>query len=203
MVLERDKKGQVATAELPASDLPKSRPSPGNRALLQHPQYSILKHPRQRPHSPEGAQGLPATSFSGLKAEATHSIYALGTFGELGPRAELEDTEGTQTQALETMHDHTRQMQNRAWDLGSGRADRRTPFRTGPRNTCPATVAHQVSAAHSLWGGGTSMPGMGTQSAVSSGLGSLGLSSCLTRPQSNRMTVGLSLTSPEYQFTHL
>lgn len=34
MVLERDKKGQMATAELPASDLPKSRLSPGNKALL-------------------------------------------------------------------------------------------------------------------------------------------------------------------------
>lgn len=73
MVLERDKKGQVATAELPASDLPKSRPSPGNKALLQLPKevaiHTLLdSHPRQRPHSPEAAQGLPATS-SGLRLE--------------------------------------------------------------------------------------------------------------------------------------
>ena len=53
------------------------------------------------------SDGPPLHSSSGLKAGATHSIYALGTFGELGPRAELEDTEGTQTQALETMHNHT------------------------------------------------------------------------------------------------
>ena len=97
MVLERDKKEQVATAELPASDVPKSRPSPGNRALLQHSQYSSLRHPRQRPHSREGVQGLPATSSSGLKAGATHSIYALGTFGELGPRAPSSYPSGGQS----------------------------------------------------------------------------------------------------------
>lgn len=56
MMLERDKR-QVATAELPASDLPKSRPSPGNKALLQLPKgvaiHTLLdSHPRQRPIPP-------------------------------------------------------------------------------------------------------------------------------------------------------
>ena len=142
MVLERDGKVQEATVEFLPSDLLKSMPSPGNKALLQRPRevtiHTLLDyHSRQRPHSLEAAQGLPATSPSGLKAAATHSVHGLGTFGEPRPSAELEDTESDQTQALETIHNHMRQMQNRDWDTGSGRTDRGTAFRTGPRKACP------------------------------------------------------------------
>ena len=63
MVLERDKKGQMATAELPASDLPKSRLSPGNKALLTASSVQYPQTPKTETSFPRGSSGPPCHFF--------------------------------------------------------------------------------------------------------------------------------------------
>lgn len=84
-VLGRDGKREMTTAESPASDVQKSRPSPGKKALFQllktWPSTFCLMTIQDGGLILEAAQGLMTLSPSGDKSGATHSIQAVGTFG--------------------------------------------------------------------------------------------------------------------------